>query len=99
MSGAESDWVTQVLDTVESTVAKVRSATTDRVLVAVRIALFAFMALGVLMVLMLVTVIGLVRLTVNLLPARNDVWAAYTIVGAVLVLAGLLAWRKRLPSR
>jgi hypothetical protein len=99
VSGAESDWVTQVLDTVESTVAKVRSATTDRVLVAVRIALFAFMALGVLMVLMLVTVIGLVRLTVNLLPARNDVWAAYTIVGAVLVLAGLLAWRKRLPSR
>lgn len=99
MSTSESDWVTQVLDTVESTVSKVRSATTDRVVSAVRMVLFGLMALGVFFVLMLLLTIGSVRLVVNLLPARNDAWAAYTVVGSVLVVVGWVLWRKRRPSR
>lgn len=100
MSAPEPDWVNQVLDRVEGTVAKVRAATTDRVVLAVRMALYGLMAFGVLMVMLLLLTIGSVRLLVVLLPARNDAWAAYTIVGGLLVLVGwLFLWRKRHPTR
>ncbi len=100
VSTTETDWVNQVLDTVEGTVAKVRAATTDRVVLAVRMALYGLMAAGVAVVIMLLLTIGAVRLLVILLPARNDAWAAYTIVGGLLVLVGwLFLWRKRHPTR
>jgi hypothetical protein len=90
-----NDWVGQFVGTVESTVGKVRAATTDRVVNTVRLVLFALMGFGVAIVMMLLLTIGSVRFLVNMLPFRNDAWAAYTIVGALLVLVGSFLWRKR----
>jgi hypothetical protein len=92
----ESDWINQVVDTVESTVDKVRSATTDRLVNVTRIILYALMGIGVVMVMMLLLTIGLVRLFVNLLPLKNDAWAAYLLVGGLLFFVGwFFGWRRR----
>jgi hypothetical protein len=96
VSTQESDWINQIVDTVESTVTKVRSATTDRLVLITRLFLYALMGLGVVLVMLLLLTIAMVRMFVNFVPFEDDVWAAYFFVGGLLFFVGwFFGWRRR----
>jgi hypothetical protein len=96
VSTQESDWINQIVDTVESNVTKIRSATTDRLVMVTRIFLYALMGFGVVLVMMLLLTIAMVRLFVNMVPFDDDAWLAYFLVGGLLFFVGwFFGWRNR----
>jgi hypothetical protein len=93
VSNNEPDWATQLVDTFESAVDTVRAKTSEPATKFVKYAVFAVMALGVIMLLVAFLIIGLIRFADSYLP--YGVWLAYFVIGAVFVLIGSVLWRKR----
>lgn len=96
------DWPAKASATVAQYVGTVRDKTTGPALVASRYAVYAIAMAAIAMVLAVLALVLLVRLLVTataLLPFvdSGETWLAYYIVGAVFVLVGALAWRKKEP--
>jgi hypothetical protein len=92
-NASESDWATQIVDGLEGFVGTVKSKTTEPVQKAAKVAVFGFMAVGVLVLMLFVITIMLIRLLDWFLP----VWAAYVILGGMFSALGLLVWSRRHP--
>ena len=91
----EADWAAQVVDSLESVIAGIRSKTSEPVSRIVRYLVFGVMAAGVGMVALLLFTIGAVRGLNALLPGDQSIWAADLILGGIFLLCGSFAWRKR----
>ena len=92
------DWPAQAADAIVENVAKVRAKTTGPALKAARYAVFGAFAVLVGTMSLLLLTIGGVRVLNAYLPdavfGETHMWAAHTILGIVLVLAGLFTSRK-----
>jgi hypothetical protein len=93
VSNTEPDWATQLVDTFESAVGSVRAKTSEPATKLVKYAVFAVMALGLLVLLFALLIVMAIRMLNNYLP--GGVWGAYLLVGLLFVLAGSVLWRKR----
>lgn len=89
------DWPAQATETIVAQVGNIRDKTTGPVLTGVHYAVYAAFAVGLGTVALVIFVIGAVRALNNYLP--EDVWAAHTLLGAVLFLVGfvLFFWKAR----
>ncbi|MDE0803522.1 MAG: hypothetical protein OSA99_09380 [Acidimicrobiales bacterium] len=84
------DWPAQATETIVTQVGNIRDKTTGPVLTGVHYAVYAAFAVGLGTVALVIFVIGAVRALDNYLP--EDVWAAHTLLGAVLFLVGLVLY-------
>lgn len=94
-TGTETDWATQIVDTLENVVDTVRSKTTQPVQTIVRFAIYGLMAFGIAIAALLLLTIGMVRLLDIVLPP--GVWAAHLLLGVLFLAIGLFAWSRRNP--
>jgi len=92
----ESEWTDQVADLIVDTVDKVRDRTTGPILKASRAVVYGVVALIVAIPLIVMGIILIGRL-LELFP--GPIWIPYSVLGALLVLIGLILWGKRRPSR
>ena len=90
---ADKDWVSQALDTLERVIDTIRSKTSEPLLKVVQTIVFGMLAAGLAITMLLLITIGGVRMLDAYLP--QGVWLAYFVMGSVLILIGLVAWRKR----
>jgi len=89
-----ADWTVQVADTIESVVGSVRDKTAVPLETVARALVY-----GILIAVLGTTalVLGVVIL-VRVLSYVLEVWAVYTILGAIFTLTGMFLWRKRRPA-
>ena len=91
----DADWAAQLVDSLDSFIASIRSKTADPIARIVRYLVFGVMAIGVSVVALLLVTIGAVRGLDKLIPGDHTIWAADLILGGIFLLAGSLAWRRR----
>lgn len=91
----EPDWTDQVTDLIVDSVDKVRSRTTGPILDVAKGSVYALVALIILIPVAVLALAGAVRLLNWALP--GDVWVAYTVMGCIFVLLGVVLWAKRQP--
>jgi hypothetical protein len=91
----DSDWTDQVADLVVDTVDRFRDRTTGPVISGARYVVFGIVAAIVVVPLFVMGIILAGRL-LDLLP--GDLWIAYSALGAVLVMVGMMFWRLRRPK-
>lgn len=91
----DSDWAAQLVDSLDSAIAGIRSKTADPIARIVRYLVFGVMAAGVSIVALLLVTIGAVRGLDKLIPGDRSIWAADLILGGIFLVAGSLAWRRR----
>ena len=96
-TASNSDWATQVVDTLEGVVGAIKSKTTEPALNIVRTIVYALMGVGLGFAALLLMTIGAVRLLDAYLP--QGVWLAYLLIGGIFLVFGLLAWSKRTAKR
>ena len=88
----EPDWTEQVTDLIVDVVDRVHDKTTGPILGVARAVVYGTVALfaGV-----VVIVLGMILFThlLGLLP--GEIWIAYMVLGALLVLGGLFMWTRR----
>ena len=95
------DWPAQATETIVTQVGNIRDKTTGPVLKGVRYAVYAAFAVSLGPVALVILVIGAVRALDNYLPSsvfgETHTWAAHSILGAVLLLVGLVLffWKAR----
>jgi hypothetical protein len=89
------DGPVRATDTVERVVDSVRSKTTGPAIVVSRVVVYGLVAAVLALVALVLVLVSLVRLLDVYLP--RGVWLPDLILGAVLALAGGLAWHKRSP--
>lgn len=99
----EPDWPSQAADAIVTQVGKVRDRTTGPAIKFSGYVVFGAFATLLGTVALLLFVIGAVRALDVYLPdavfGETHTWAAHTILGAVLVLAGLVTSRKMKGDR
>ena len=92
------DWPAQAADAIVEQVGKVRDKTTGPAIKAARYIVFGAFAIFLGTVALIVFVIGAVRALDAYLPSavfgETHTWAAHSILGLVLVLAGAITSRK-----
>lgn len=86
------DWAKQTTDTIVRVVGEVRARTTGPLLTVARGIVYGLLAAIVGIAALVLVAIIVVRV-LDLLP--GGVWVAHLITGALFVLVGLLAWKKR----
>ena len=97
----DPNWATDLADTVERVVGKVRSVATDNAVKASRGIVFGMLGLLALLTATPLFIILITRLSQTVLSRviRTDhattVWASYLIVGGLLMLAGFVLLRMR----
>ncbi|MCB0954538.1 MAG: hypothetical protein H6513_14045 [Acidimicrobiaceae bacterium] len=97
----DPNWATDLADTVERVVGKVRSVATDNAVKASRGIVFGMLGLLALLTATPLFIILITRLSQTVLSRviRTDhattVWASYLIVGGVLMIGGFLLLRMR----
>ena len=97
----DPNWAHDIADTVETTVGKVRSVTTDNAVKISRALVFGLLAVICLMVAAPLATILFVRFAQVLLSrmTRTDhattVWLSYMITGGLMMLLGFIALRMR----
>jgi hypothetical protein len=93
------DWTVAATDRIVSAVGTVRDRTTVPVQKAARILVYGLLAGVAATVALLLVVIGVLRLHVYwpFHPEGRKVWVTDAILAAVFLVAGSLAWKKRLP--
>jgi hypothetical protein len=89
----QPDWTDQVTDLIVDSVDKVRDRTTGPILEGAKGAVYAVVAMIVLVPVVILVLAGMVRLLNYLLP--GDVWVAYAAMSVVFVLVGVVLWRRR----
>src|SRR5579862_732833 len=95
--GADSDWTVMLTERIESVVSTVRDRTTVPVTKIVRALVFGMIIAVMGTVALVFAVIGLLRLHVYwwFHPEGRKVWVTYVGLGAIFMIAGAFAWRKR----
>jgi len=91
----DEDWTDQVADLVVDVVDRVRDRTTGPILQGKRVIVYGLVALLVAIPLITVGIILIGRL-LELFP--GEIWIAYTVLGAILLIVSLFLWGKRRPS-
>ncbi len=91
----DTDWTDQVADLVVDYVDRVRDRTTGPILKTSRVVVYGLVAAVIAIPLIAMGIILIGRL-LELFP--GEIWIPYTVLGAILVLAGLFLWGKRRPS-
>lgn len=97
-TAAQPDWPAQAADVIVEQVGRVRDKTTGPALRVARYVIFGAFATILGTVALIIFVIGAVRALNVYLPdsvfGETHTWAAHTLLGAVLVAAGLFTSRK-----
>lgn len=97
-SSGEQDWPAQATQAIVTQVERIRDKTTGPVLKGAHYTVFGAFAVWLGTVALVIFVIGAVRALDNYLPnsvfGETHVWAAHTILGTILLLGGLLLFRK-----
>ena len=88
------DWAAQLTEKVGQIVELIRDRTVRPVQRIVRIAIFASLALFVVLFVLVAFAIGLIRLFNNEVFAQR-VWASYLLLGGIFVVAGAFISRMR----
>ena len=95
----DPNWASDLADTIDRYVGKVRTTVTDRAVTAVRAVVFGIIiALAVPVTITLLVILGtkfIQRLIALAVDHDSSVWASYMVIGGLLVLCGSLAMRKR----
>ena len=93
----DQDWPAKATETIVTQVGRIRDKTTGPALTAARWAVYAAFAISLGTVALVIFVIGAVRLLDVYLPdevfGETHMWAAHTIMGAVLFLTGLILYQ------
>ena len=98
----DPNWAKDLADTIDRYVGKVRTAVTDRAVVAVRAVFFGIVILiAAPVTLTLLLIIGtklIERLVAIATDHDSSIWASYMIIGGLLVIGGSLMMRKRFDT-
>jgi hypothetical protein len=95
------DWTTMVADRIDSVVGAVRDKTTTPIQKLARIVVYGMLLAVAGGVALILVVIAAVRLHVYLPfhPVGRQVWVADGILAVIFLLAGSVAWKKRVPPK
>jgi hypothetical protein len=88
-----SDWTTDAANAIDNAVGFVRERTVDPVHAIVRAVIYGLLAALILIPAVTLTTIGLFRI----LTIEGEVWAAWTAIGGIFLIAGWFCWIKRNP--
>ena len=100
----DQDWPAKATEAIVEQVQKIRDKTTGPALTAAHWAVYAAFAVSLGTVALVILVIGAVRLLDAYLPdavfGDTHMWAAHTVMGSLLLLAGLILYRVKVtPAR
>ncbi|HEX2043160.1 MAG TPA: hypothetical protein VHF24_11045 [Acidimicrobiales bacterium] len=90
------DWAVGALDRLDGLIAKVRSATTERLVKIARIVVYGLLAAIMGLTALVLGVIAAVRALDRLIP--GPVWSAYLPLGAIFTIAGAFLWSRKTPK-
>ncbi|HEX2274240.1 MAG TPA: hypothetical protein VHG90_10250 [Acidimicrobiales bacterium] len=90
------EWAVGALDRLDGIIAKVRSATTERLVRIARIVVYGLLAAIMGLTALVLAVIAGVRALDRLIP--GPVWSAYLPLGAIFSVAGAFLWSKKTPK-
>ena len=98
------DWPARATEAIVEQVQKIRDKTTGPALTAAHWAVYAAFAVSLGTVALVIFVIGAVRVLDAYLPdavfGETHMWAAHTVMGSLLLLAGLILYRVKVtPAR
>lgn len=97
-AAASEDWPAKATEAIVTQIGKIRDKTTGPVLTAAHWVVYAAFAVSLGTVALVILVVGSFRALDAYLP--EDVWAAYTLLGSVLLLGGIILYRvKVIPAR
>ena len=91
-----SDWTIEAVDTIEKVVGAVRARTVIPARRATRAVVFGCLAAFCVMSALVLLVLGAFR-AADVYLAKDRVWAVWSVIGGIFVLAGGFLWRKRSP--
>ncbi len=95
----ERDWAAEKADLVVDTVDRIKSLTTDKVVLVARAIVFGLVVLSFAITALILLAIAGIRLADAYLPIGAGVgdatWAAHTLVGGAFVVAGIGSWASR----
>lgn len=98
----DPNWSSDLADTIDRYVGKVRTTVTDRAVYAVRAVVFGIVILIAAPLTLTLLVVLSTKLVERLVAIATDhdssVWASYMIIGALLVIGGSLMMRKRFET-
>ncbi|MGK2928330.1 MAG: hypothetical protein ACSLFO_02005 [Acidimicrobiales bacterium] len=102
-ASVDRDWPAKATETIVEQVGKIRDKTTGPALKVARYAVFAAFAVSLGTVALIIFVIGAVRALDVYLPdavfGETHTWAAHSIIGLVLLLAGLVIFARKARRR
>lgn len=102
-ASVDQDWPAKATETIVEQVGKIRDKTTGPALKVARYAVFAAFAASLGTVALIIFVIGAVRALDVYLPdavfGETHTWAAHSIIGLVLLLAGLVIFARKARRR
>ena len=91
-----SDWTTEAVDTIEKVVGAVRERTVVPANRATRWIVYGLLVAFCVLAAAVLLVFGTFR-AANVYLAKERVWAVWTALGGIFVLAGAFLWLKRSP--
>jgi membrane protein DedA with SNARE-associated domain len=95
----DPNWASDLADTIDRYVGKVRTTVTDRAVTAVRAVVFGIISvIAAPVTITLLVILGtkfVQRLIAMAVDHDSSVWSSYMVIGGLLVLGGSLAMRKR----
>ena len=90
---ATPEWAVGALDRLDGVIAKVRSATTERLVKVARLVVYGLLAAIMGATALVLVVIAAVRALDRLIP--GPVWSVYLPLGAIFSAAGAFLWSKK----
>ncbi|MDQ6784899.1 MAG: hypothetical protein M3063_15980 [Actinomycetota bacterium] len=97
-----SDWTVEVVHRIDTVVGTIRQKTILPITKVARAVVFGLVAAVAGVLALALTCIVVVRISVAYLPfdpVARRVWVTYAVLGAIFLLGGAFAWRKRKPAR
>lgn len=88
------DWPAKAADTIDAIVSALRDKTVVPLVRIVRAIVYGFLALVVLAIVGVLSAIAGVRI-LDVYAFGTRVWISYFIIGGIMMLIGLLLWKKR----
>ena len=96
---SDPNWASDLADTIDRYVSKVRTTVTDRAVYAVRAVVFGIVVLIAAPVTFTLLVILVTKFVQRLIAIATDhdssIWASYMVMGGLLVVGGSLLMRSR----